>query len=58
MGMNIVFTLFTLIVYLICIAVVPKFNQYEELFYIGAGKILFSAFLIEWFLPELRTFII
>lgn len=26
MGMNIVFTLFTLIVYLICIAVVPKFN--------------------------------
>ena len=32
MGMNIVFTLFTLVVYLTCIAVVPKFNQYEELF--------------------------
>lgn len=56
MGMNIVFTLFTLIVYLICIAVVPKFNQYEELFYIGAGKILFSAFLIEWFFTGIENF--
>ena len=56
MGMNIVFTLFTLVVYLTCIAVVPKFNQYEELFYIGAGKILFTAFLVEWFFTGVENF--
>lgn len=56
MGMNIVFTLFTLVVYLTCITVVPKLNQYEELFYIGAGKILFTAFLVEWYFTGIENF--
>lgn len=55
-GMNIVFTIFTLIIYLTCIAVVSKLNQYEELFYIGTAKIIFTAFLIEWFFTGIENF--
>lgn len=55
-GMNIVFTLFTLLVYWICITAIPQLNQYEELFYIGSAKILFTTFLMEWFFTGIENF--
>lgn len=55
-GMNIVFTIFTLLVYWICIKAIPQLNQYEELFYIGSAKILFTTFLMEWFFTGIENF--
>lgn len=55
-GMNIVFTLFILIIYLACVTFIPKLSQYEELFYIGSAKILFTAFLVEWFFTGIENF--
>lgn len=55
-GMNIVFTIFTLLVYWICIIAIPQLNQYEELFYIGSAKILFTTFLMEWFFTGIENF--
>lgn len=56
LGLNLVFTLATLFVYLLCVTLIPKLNQYEELFYIGTAKILFTAFLIEWFFTGVENF--
>ena len=35
---------------------VPKFYQYKELFYIGTAKILFTAFIVEWFFSGIEDF--
>lgn len=48
LGVNFFFTLVTLFVYFVIITSVQKFEAYKELLYIGAAKILFSTFLIEW----------
>lgn len=56
LGMNLAFTIITLIVYFVCIALIPKFTQYQELFYIGSAKILFTAFMVEWFFSGTENF--
>ena len=56
LGMNLRFTLFTLLVYFACISFVPKLNQYEDLFYIGGAKIISTAFLVEWFFTGMENF--
>ena len=56
LGMNLTFTIVTLIIYLLCILCIPQFYQYKELFYIGTAKILFTAFLIEWFFSGIEHF--
>lgn len=56
LGLNLTFTLVTLIAYLVLVSIIPKFNQYSQLFYIGAAKILFTSFLIEWFFTGLENF--
>lgn len=56
LGVNLLFTVLTLAAYLLIISLSPKLNQYSELFYTGSAKILFSAFLIEWFYTGLEDF--
>ena len=56
LGLNIIFTLATLIVYFSLISLIPKLSQCSELLYIGAAKILFTAFLIEWFYTGIENF--
>ena len=56
LGLNIIFTIATLIVYFLLILLIPKLNQYSELFYLGAAKILFTAFMIEWFYTGIEDF--
>ena len=56
LGMNLAFTVVTLIIYLLCILWIPQFYQYKELFCIGTAKILFTAFLIEWFFSGIEHF--
>lgn len=55
-GLNIIFTAAVLAIYCTLIAVVPKFNSYSELFYIGGAKILFTSLLIEWFFSGIENF--
>jgi len=56
LGLNLQFTLITVVIYLLCICVIPKFQQYDELFYIGTAKILFTAFVVEWFFTGIENF--
>ena len=56
LGMNMCFTILTLFVYFLCIYFVPDFRLYKSLFYIGSAKILFTAFLIEWFFTGIENF--
>ena len=56
LGMNLRFTLFTILVYCACISFIPKLNQYEDLFFIGSAKIISTAFLVEWFFTGMENF--
>ena len=49
LALNLLFTLVSLGIYLLCVVTIPKLCQYDELFYIGTAKILFTVFLVEWF---------
>lgn len=56
LGLNLLFTVATIIIYLFCVNTISKFQQYDELFYIGTAKILFTAFLVEWFYTGIENF--
>ena len=56
LGLNILFTVVTLIIYIGLIALVPRFSQNAEMFYIGAAKIISTVFLVEWFFTGLENF--
>lgn len=56
LALNLLFTMVSLGIYLLCIAAIPKLRQYDELFYIGTGKILFTVFLVEWFFTGIENF--
>lgn len=55
-GVNLLFTLASLVIYLVCVISIPQLRQYEELFYIGTAKIVFTAFLGEWFFTGIENF--
>lgn len=56
LGMNLCFSLITLVVYLVCVMAIPQLRQYEELFYVGTSKIVFTVFLVEWFFTGIEHF--
>lgn len=56
LGMNVLFTITTLIFYFILILIITDFYRYKELFYIGGVKILFTAFLVEWYFTGIENF--
>lgn len=56
LALNLLFTLVSLSIYLLCVATIPKLYQYDELFYIGTAKILFTVFLVEWFFTGVENF--
>lgn len=56
LGMNLLFTILTLAAYVAAIFLVPRFHQSSELFFIGTAKILFTAFLVEWFFTGIENF--
>lgn len=56
LALNLLFTLVSLGIYLLCIATIPKLRQYDELFYIGTAKILFTVFLVEWYFTGVENF--
>lgn len=54
--MCMIFTAVVMAVYIAAFLLIPKFNAQRELFFIGAAKLLFSAFLIEWFYRGIENF--
>ena len=56
LGINLLFTLATLVVYFVVIATIPRLRGYSDLFYLGAVKILFTALIVEWFFTGIENF--
>lgn len=56
LGINLLFTILILAVYIVAIFLIPKFQQLSELFFIGTAKILFTTFLVEWFFTGIENF--
>lgn len=54
--LNIIYTLFALVVYLPLIFYINKFAAQKELFLLGGFQILFTTFTIEWFFRGIEDF--
>lgn len=54
--LNVISTFLILFILIICIYAVPEFYRHKELMYIGAAKILFNLFLVEWFYKGVENF--
>lgn len=44
LGMNLCFSLITLVVYLVCVMAIPQLRQYEELFTLELPKLFLQCF--------------
>ena len=56
LGLNLAFTLITLIVYAIAVLSIPRLAAHPEMFFMGGAKILFTALVIEWFFSGMENF--
>ncbi len=56
LGLNIISTAIVLIVYIGTVLLIPRFSQYDQLFYIGSARFIFAAFQIEWLYSGLEEF--
>ena len=56
LGINLLFTLLTLVVFVAAVCLVPTLRQYSDLFWVGSAKIIFSALLVEWFFSGMENF--
>ena len=54
--LNAVFTVIVLAIYFLLIEIIPNFNQYRKLLYIGATQIFFGTFAVEWLFRGLEEF--
>jgi len=53
---NLLTTVFAVIVLLICTFMVPKFFEYRSFLLVGVAKLFFNLFLIEWFFQGIQDF--
>lgn len=53
---NVLTTLIALLILFTCVLFVPLFQEYREMMWIGALKILFNTLLIEWFFKGIEDF--
>lgn len=56
LGLNLIFTAVTLVVYVIAVASIPRLSAHPEMFFIGGAKIVFTALVIEWFFSGMENF--
>lgn len=56
LGINLLFTFIVLLFFALLVILVPQFNEHKCLFFIGASKILFTAFVIEWYYTGIERF--
>lgn len=50
------FVIFIYAIYFISIHIIPKFNEYNDLFLIGAAKIIFTVYSLDWFYKGIENF--
>ena len=55
-GINLAFSLIIGVIYVITIATVPKFHNYEQLFMVGLIRIVTNVFVIDWLFAGLERF--
>lgn len=55
-SLNILMTLAALAILILCVLFVPKFQDYSKFLWVGALKLIFSTFLIEWFYQGTEQF--
>lgn len=53
---NIIFTIVVSVIYVLCIYLIPRFEEYRKLLYIGLLQIVMTPFLIEWFFKGIEDF--
>lgn len=56
LSLNLLFTFISILVLFFSVQFVPKLQQYHQLFYVGAAKILANSLLIEWLFRGLENF--
>ena len=56
LSLNLITTLLSIVILFILLDLIPKFNDYREMMFIGAGKILFNSLLIEWLYKGFEDF--
>lgn len=56
LALNVISTTIALLLLLISIWLVPDLKMYREMMYVGALKLIFNCFLIEWFYKGLENF--
>jgi len=54
--LNSVTTIVAVLLLILCIHIVPKFQDYTQLLYIGVCKLIFNYMLIEWFFRGIEEF--
>ncbi len=56
LSLNVLFTLFALVIYIPIIFLVDRLETQKEIFLIGSFQILFSCFSIEWFFRGIENY--
>lgn len=56
LGVNLLFTVVTMAVYLVFVNIVPHMRQHVDMLYVGSAKILFSSLLMEWLFSGMENF--
>lgn len=54
--LNLISTILALVILFVCVLYIPMFQEYREMMWVGALKILFNTLLIEWFFKGLEDF--
>lgn len=55
-SVHIILSFIVLLIYAICVCIVPQLYEYKSLFWIGASKIILNVFLVEWLYRGLQNF--
>lgn len=56
LSLNAMLTVVALLIFVICVCLIPKLNEYKQFMYIGALKIISNFLLINWFFQGLEEF--
>lgn len=55
-SIHILLSLIALVIYIICVCIVPQLYEHKMLFMVGGAKIVLNVFLIEWLFRGLQDF--
>lgn len=56
LSINLIFTVISIVILILCTLFIPKLQYYSQMFYIGTAKILANSLLVEWLYKGLENF--